>query len=532
MDAQYISYKDTHAFSEPLNRYLNHDKLLSDFINKHPTKSGFDAIIKEKKPFAHRKILCSVLAEQYQQIKNDNELSSSTSNNLTGLLSENTFTITTGHQLNIFTGPLYFIYKIITAIKLADDLKKLHPDKNFVPVYWMASEDHDFEEVNHTYIANKKILWSQSQQGATGKINTESIAGTLKDYLSVLGISDKANQFADMVSDAYTKAVTLADATRRLVNRLFSDFGLVIIDADDKRLKEIFKPVIAYDIIEENSFKLIEKQIGLLKETGIDAQVSPREINFFYVDNHLRERIVKEGEKYKVLNTEISFSKEEILNEIELFPEKFSPNVVMRPVYQELILPNIAYVGGGAEIIYWLQLKPVFDFYNAQFPVLIPRNSALLLKKEMHQQLEKLNISKTDLFLSIDELQKNWVKKHSKHELSINDENREFDAVFEKLTSKTKAIDLTLAPSTAAVKARLYHALKNLEKKILRAEKRNNFEALERIRKIKQACFPINGLQERSENFGLFYVNYQGDFLKGLYHHFDPLSFEFSILVL
>ncbi len=531
MDAQYISYQDTNAFSEPLNRYINHDHLLADFINKPPTKAGFDAFLKEKELFKHREVLNLVLTEQYQHIKEAGQLSEKTAKNLSSLLNEQTFTITTGHQLNIFTGPLYFIFKIVSAIKLADDLNKTHPDKHFVPVYWMATEDHDFEEINHTYIGNKRILWSQNQQGATGKINTESIRTALKEYLSVLGISEKAAEFSGIIEDAYRHTNNLAQATRTMVNRLFAAYGLIVIDADDRRLKALFKPIIIKDIFEQNSFSRINEQIQLLQKIQIESQVTPREINFFYLDDHLRERIVKEDDVFKVLNTPIIFTKEELLQEINDFPEKFSPNVVMRPLYQEVILPNIAYVGGGAEIIYWLQLKSTFDFYKTQFPILIPRNSALIIKAVTSQKLQHLGLTYHDLFLDINELQKKWVRQHTIHELSIETENRELDAVFEKIKSKAAEIDLSLAPSTEAVKVRLNHALKNLEKKLLKAEKRKNFESMEKIRKIKHTYFPMNGLQERSENFGLFYINNQYDFLQELYQKFEPLDFKFTILI-
>jgi bacillithiol biosynthesis cysteine-adding enzyme BshC len=308
---------------------------------------------------ANRKILVDALTNQYSRL--NSPLSSLVRNNINLLIEENTFTITTGHQLNIFTGPLYFIFKIVTAINLANELKAAYPEQNFVPVYWMATEDHDFAEINHTTVLGKKINWDLETTGPTGRINTESIFKTVKNYLSVLGLSENSEILSDIIENAYLKNQKLADATRYLVNSLFEDYGLVIIDADDPQLKKQFAPYIERDIIGRNSSKAINESSAALKQIGFNTQVNSRDINFFYMVDGFRERIVVENGKYNVLNSGISFNEDELRKEIEQHPFRFSPNVVMRPLYQEVILPNLAYIGGGAEVTYWLQLKKSFD---------------------------------------------------------------------------------------------------------------------------------------------------------------------------
>jgi bacillithiol biosynthesis cysteine-adding enzyme BshC len=535
MDASCISYKDTGFFSHTVTEYIENRAELQPFYGYRPDMAGFAEFLKNKKVVADREVLVRVLTKQYECLgKEPGKLctysTALTAQNLELLKLDNTYTITTGHQLNIFAGPLYFLYKIATAIKLARQLKAAHPDKNFVPVYWMASEDHDFAEINYTNIGGKKVHWWYEASGATGRIDPVSIRQALNQYKGVLGMEGHATNLAEIVETAYTKFDKLADATRYLVNSLFGQYGLVIIDADDHEFKKGFAPIIEQDIIGQHSFKNISETNQKLHELGVHIQVNPREINFFYLKEHLRERIVFENDSYHVLNTEIKFTEAELKKEIAEYPERFSPNVVMRPLYQECILPNIAYIGGGAEVVYWLELKSNFDHYKIDFPILILRNSALVIKKEQAAKVERMNLDAIDLFKQSDALQTYWIKKHSDHNLSIAEEWREMENLFEKIKLRAYKIDPTLSPSAAAVQARLKKAMDNLEKKLIRAEKRNYSVRLEQLTAVKAELFPKDSLQERSENFGLMYVKWGQVFIDELVRLFEPLDFKFTVL--
>jgi bacillithiol biosynthesis cysteine-adding enzyme BshC len=527
MEAKYIDYDETRCFSSTVTRLLNKDDRLKPFVNQFPDLKAFKNMISQRKFEGNRDLLVGALVHQYRNISSQSSLLKS---NIEALGDANSFTVTTGHQLNIFTGPLYFIFKIVTAINLAKDLKSAFPDKNFIPVYWMATEDHDFEEINHTYIGGKKISWKLDAVGATGRLNTKSIIQSLKEYKGILGISQNAEKLSEMVSSAYADGKNLADATRYLANELFGALGLVIVDADDKSLKSQFAPIIERDIIEQNSYKNIEESSKKLAEIDIHVQVNPREINFFYLIDDLRERIVFEDEKYQVLNTEISFSEDELKREIKNNPERFSPNVVMRPLYQEMILPNLAYIGGGGELAYWLQLKANFDFYKVDFPLLVLRNSAMIADEKIEAKLQRLNLTFAGIFGETETLKKKYVHLHTQNDLTLSNEWKAIISVFEGLKARAQKIDPTLAPSTEAVEVRLKKALDSLEKKLIRAEKRNFSEALSAIEKIKTQLFPGGGLQERKENFGLFYIKYGDDFILELLKYLKPLDFKFTIL--
>lgn len=527
MKATYIDYKDTNSFSKTLLAYLAADEGLKEFYGNAPNFDGFADQMKRKSSFANRQLLVSSLKDQYGELLKD---SPEVAKNIELLAQDNTFTVTTGHQLNIFTGPLYFIFKIVTAIRLAKDLKVQFPEKEFVPVYWMATEDHDFEEINNTRVYNKKIVWDVPGISATGRMKTDTMEAVVRQYIGMLGLSPNSSKLASIVEEAYLRGRSLAEATRVLVNALFKEYGLIIVDADRKELKELFAPIIKEDILEEKSFHAISKTSALLEEKGFGTQVHARECNFFYLTDEFRERIVKgEDGRYEVLHRDIFFSEEKLVAEIFRHPERFSPNVVMRPLYQELILPNLAYIGGGAEIVYWLQLKANFDQYKVPFPILVPRNSAMITDDTVASKIYRLDLTFKSIFKPTATLQNEYVRRHTTHRLNLRDEWMEFNAIFGKIKLRAHKIDASLAPSTDAVKARLKKAINNLEKKLLKADKRNHQEALIQIERLKDKLFPNGGLQERSENFATLYIKYGDELVRELIKHFNPLEFKFTI---
>ncbi len=528
MKATYIDYRDTNGFSKTLLAYLDNDPLLAPFVGNKPDNEGFAKQLATKAGKTDRHILVQSLQHQYGALL---ERQPEVSANINSLLDERTFTVTTGHQLNIFTGPLYFIFKIVTTIRLSQHLKASFPEFNFVPIYWMATEDHDFAEINHARLHGKKITWETEAHGATGRMHTASIGEAVRQYQNFLGLSDNSSKLARLVEEAYLRHGNLSAATRYLVNGLFGQYGLVIIDADDRSLKKQFTPFIEQDLIGEHSHKTIEHTSEALKEAGFSTQVHAREINFFYLTDTFRERIVKlDDGRYEVLHQGIYFTEEELKAEIHDHPERFSPNVVMRPLYQEVILPNLAYVGGGAEMVYWLQLKGCFEHYGIDFPILVLRNSAMVTDDNMAVKVLRLDLTFRSIFKDTDELKKEYVRRHTKHRLNLNDEWMELNAIFSKLRLRAHKIDPSLGPSTDAVKARLKKVINNLERKLLKADKRNHEDALIQIDRIKEKLFPGGVLQERSENFGLLYVKHGDRLIEELIRHFNPLDFKFTII--
>lgn len=530
MKATYIDYSDTGSFSKALLAYLGNEEQLRPFYGLRPTLPDFKEQIALKKNFNndHRSLLVAQLKEQYAELLDNAPLVAS---HIDLLKDQHVYTVTTGHQLNIFSGPLYFIFKIVSAIRLAKDLKAAHPENDFVPVYWMATEDHDFEEINHTRVFGKKIAWDTEGISATGRMSTANIVDTVKQYCNTFGISPNAEKLTQIVEEAYLKGRSLADATRLFVHELFKDYGLVIIDADRKAFKAVFAPYIEQDILEEKSFKAIRETSNQLEDLGYHPQVHAREINFFYLTDEFRERIVRtEDGRFEVLHQSIFLTESELREEIKNYPERFSPNVVMRPLYQEIILPNLAYIGGGAEVVYWLQLKANFAQYGIPFPILVPRNSAMITDDQVAGKIFRLDLTFKSIFRDAEQLKSEYVRRHTTHRLNLKDEWMEFNSIFGKIKLRAHKIDPSLGPSTDAVKARLKKAINNLEKKLLKADKQNHKEALIQIERLKDKLFPGGGLQERTENFAPLYIKYGDDLIKDLEKYFNPLDFKFSIL--
>ncbi|MBX9806255.1 MAG: bacillithiol biosynthesis cysteine-adding enzyme BshC, partial [Flavobacteriaceae bacterium] len=341
MPTDCISYQNSEYFSSLMNDYLEQKSNLHSLYNRFPSFENFEKQIQEKQENfnrnAKREVLVSVLEKQYAKINP----STATLNNIKLLNNSNTFTITTGHQLNLFSGPLYFLYKIISTINLTKELKARYPSRNFVPIYWMATEDHDFEEINYFNFKGRKFRWNKESSGPVGRLFTEGLADFFEVYAHELGSGKNAEAIKKLFQESYLNHSNLADATRFLANTLFGKYGLVILDANNAELKRTFIPYIKEELMQQTSYKKVIETTENLKNYFI--QVNPREINLFFLEDNLRERIILEDKKYKVNNTKIEFSESEILELLENHPEKFSPNVIMRPLYQEVILPNLCY---------------------------------------------------------------------------------------------------------------------------------------------------------------------------------------------
>ena len=524
-----IPYSQTGYFSKLIIDYLNQESRLQSLYHRFPSLENFKLQIEEKQevfPLHHREVLVRQLTKQYQ----NTTTSETTLHNIQQLGNTNTFTVVTGHQLNLFTGPLYFLYKIISTINLCKKLKATYPEYHFVPVYWMATEDHDFEEINYFHFNRIKFQFNKNVSGPVGRLSTEGLEAVFKHFKQHLIHGENAKQLVSWFENAYLKHDNLADATRYLANELFKTQGLVIVDGDDAALKQLFAPHIKEELQNQSSFTAVEASFDILKDYAI--QVNPREINLFYIENGLRERIVFEDDFYKVLNTDIRFTKQEIEQLVDTNPEKFSPNVILRPLYQEVILPNLCYIGGGGELAYWLELKKVFEVHQTPFPILLLRNSVLLATKKQNQKIEKLHLSWEELFLK----KQAFIQKKT-HDLSYN----AFDFEQQKAFLRKQFDDLhsliqTTHPSFAgAVKAqeeKQIKGLENLEKRYYKAERLKNKEMIDRMVDLKIALFPNNSLQERVDNFSTLYVEFGQEMIDQLLENLHPLDQHFTIITL
>jgi bacillithiol biosynthesis cysteine-adding enzyme BshC len=361
-------------------------------------------------------------------------------------------------------------------------------------------------------------------------LSTEGLKKVFEIFELEIGHGNNANFLKDLFQKAYLEHANLAVATRFLANELFKNEGLVIIDADDRDLKKQFIPFVKKELIEQVSFKKVTETIEKLKDYAV--QVNPREINLFYIEDDLRERIIFENGKYQVLNTKLTFSEDELLKEVENHPERFSPNVILRPLYQEVILPNLCYIGGGGELAYWLELKSTFEENQVTFPILLLRNSVLLATEKQEKRLEKLNLNWSDLFKTQQDLINQQVQKMSEFTIDLSTQKEALIKQFEHLHQIATQTDPSFVGAVKAQEAKQIKGLDNLEKRLLKAEKRVHQELLNRISTLQNELFPNQSLQERKANFSEFYVEFGQELIEKLLNELKPLEQEFKVIVL
>ncbi|MDO5614758.1 MAG: bacillithiol biosynthesis cysteine-adding enzyme BshC [Cruoricaptor ignavus] len=520
-----INFQDISSIPQLIKDFLNEE--ISDFQEQKFNLKNIQNLINSKKETfskEKRETLYSVLSEQLSGL----QLSDLQKQNLEFLKDENTFTIVTGHQLNLFSGPAFFVYKILQTIKTTAFLKENFPAQNFVPIFWLASEDHDFDEINHFKTEKHYYEIKGKSGGAVGRIKVEE-QFFIQQFSEEFKDTIFGTELIRWMNEAYAEGNTLAEATKILVNRLFSDYGLLMIDGDNARLKSQMKSVFRDEILEQKLMRFSKNKVEFLRGHYSKVQVNPREINLFYL-SETRNRIEKKGNVYAVVDTTKIFSEEELLQELELYPEKFSPNALMRPVYQETILPNLAYIGGNAEIMYWLELKDYFQEINLEFPVLIPRNSFLFISEKTEKKIQKLQLSVDDFFKNFAQVINQSLLSETDLDTVISDNEEKLKRIFSELKTNAKKTDPTFLNLVNAEETRQLKAFQKMQKRLLRAERKKQSEKLQRMEQLFLDIHPAKNWQERVFNFSVFYADYGKDWLQNCYKKLDVEKSELIII--
>ena len=521
MQIDRIPFTEVPQFSDKDIAYATADERLRPFFKYDVTLDAFEQVMQDKaNDDTDREVLVKTLLKQYDSLPN-NELARS---QVQSLGDKGTYTVITAHQPSLFTGPLYFIYKICSAINLARQLNERYPDKKIVPVFITGGEDHDFEEIQSARIFGNKLTWENDEGGSVGAMSTATLEPVLAQLQDVLGTRDLAQSIYEKIHTAYTTHKAYGAASVALVHSLFGDTGLVVADMAKPAFKAAFRPMMERELFEQISQPLIEKAQTELTDAGFSGQAHAREINLFYLTDGRRDRIVAEDGRYQVLDTDISFTEAELRTELQEHPERFSPNVVMRPLFQELIFPNLAYIGGGGEIAYWLERKEQFAAFGINFPMLIRRNSVLWIDGGSTKKLEKLGLDYRQLFRDADLIIRDYVAEQSDNELSLAEELKEVEAVFAKIAEKAKEIDPTLEGAVLSEGTKQTKAIENLEGRLRRTEKQRFDTAMNQIRKLRDKLFPDGGLQERKDNFLNIYLQEGESLFKILLENLDPLT--------
>lgn len=524
-----LPFSETGSLNKLVSDYISSKPEISELYDFSPDFNGYSAKLNKSQLFKdlNRDLLVSVLTEQAQSVSNTQALSIQ---NIQKLKNKNSYTVTTGHQLCLFTGPLYFIHKILSTINLSEWLQQQFPDKHFIPVYWMASEDHDFEEINHVHIFGKKVEWNSDQTGAVGNFKTSELSSVIENTTSILGNGEYAKELIHKFKEAYLNNTNLSDATRHLVNELFGKYGLVVLDGNSKVLKKEFASVFKEDIFNHTSFKFVNETIQKLNSNGYPVQVNPREINCFYMHDSIRNRIEKNNERYNVLNTSISFTQQEMEKLIEDETEKLSPNVVLRPLYQQHILPNIAYVGGPGELSYWLEYKAMFDNYKIEFPILQPRKFVMIVDKAQQQKLAKLNLKASSVFDTEKELIDTYLEQKGST-VTLDTEKNKLEELYETLLVKSIDIDKTLEASVKAELQKSLNSIQAIEAKLNKALKQRSDTELNQIKTVKAKLFPENIPQERYDNLSTYYSKWGMNLIDELKKNLEGIELNYNVLL-
>ena len=482
---------------------------------------AFADVIRDKQgDDTDRELLAAEVEAQYRELGRDLPKTLSP----LPLRDRHTFTVITAHQPSLFTGPLYFVLKICSCINLARRLNERYPDYRFVPVFITGGEDHDFEEISHAQVYGNRIEWANDEGGPVGAMRTDTLGPALAQLKEILGDRETARSIYARIEAAYTGHETYGRASVALVDELFGKYGLLTVDMSRPAFKRAFLPYMERELFENISQPLIEQTQGELEALGYSGQAHAREINLFYLSPGRRDRIVREGDDFAVLDTDFRFSGDELRRELREHPERFSPNVVMRPLFQEAIFPNLAYIGGGGELAYWLERKSQFAAFGLNFPMLIRRNSVLWVDRGSQKKLDKLGLNVKDLFREADLIIRDYVEEQSGNELSLAGELEQLEQLFKSIAAKAEGIDPGLAKAALAEHARQAKAIENLEGRLRRTEKQRFDTAMDQIRGLRDRLFPGGGLQERYDSFLNFYLQEGEEFFERLIGELDPLE--------
>ena len=516
---------DTGHYAPLIQDYLRGVPALSAYVAHPPTLEGIaTAMAVRKQQSVDRNVLHNYLAEQYAELPKQEAVDQ----NIALLKANTTFTVCTAHQPNLFTGPSYFIYKIAHAIQLARRLKTEFSEHDFVPVYFMGSEDNDLDELGHVFLQGEKINWDTHQKGAVGRMRVDASLCKMRDRISsMLSACLFGNEVRQLLDQSFVSGRTVQQSMMHLVHALFGQYGLLVFIPDHPVIKQSFKDMLLQEVTTGASHTALQETLQQFP-TSYKIQAAGRPVNLFYLKDDLRNRIDPVASGFSIADTSLHFSLAEMIQEIDQHPEHFSPNVVLRPVLQEKILPNVAFIGGAGELAYWLELKAVFERFDVPMPPLFLRNSVMMISREQSALLNKLGLTASHLFKDVQVLIKQQIAK-SLDMQPLQDVQVQSVELLNQLIPLLTAVDPTLVGSLEAMKTKNKRWLSGLQTKLVRAEKKKQETYVRQIEKSHSSLFPNGQWQERRENFLYYYAKYGAGLIDQLIRAVKPL--EASILI-
>jgi len=514
----------------------------ADFRNRQKYPLLFQEISSQRKnQNKNSEAIYEIVKKQYK----DKTPSAKTQRNIELLKSSDSLTIVTGQQLGLLGGPLYTFYKTITVLKLVSSLSQDFDNYNFIPVFWMESEDHDLLEVNNLSILDEQnlpkelILPFSSQDSenhkSVGNIEfTDNITSILNELQTSLRNTDFSKNIFSLLNSIYTKGKTYKNAFKELMFSLFDKYGLVIFDPKDDDVKNLLKPIFKNELTNYRKHSESLVNISAQLDEVYHSQVKIRAINLFMEHENERFLIEPIEDGFRLKNKRIRFSKEEIFNLLETQPNLFSPNVLLRPVCQDFLFPTAFYVAGPGEIAYFAQALHLYDYFNISKPIIYPRISATILEKNIQNIINKLNISNKDVFIKKDSLTELIVKNISNFDLNsvFGMTQTDIELSMNHLKDKTLEIDVQIGELLEKYKSKMIVNLEEYKTKVMEAQKRKHEISLRQFQKVLNSILPNQVLQERVINYYYFANKYGDDFLSLLFDSLLINKFEHQIVQL
>lgn len=471
--------------------------------------------------YSSRDILLRILRQQY----GDTMLTTRQKQNLDSLALERGFCVVTAHQPLLFGGKGYFLYKALTAIRLAEWASAALPHSAVVPVFVLGSEDHDLEEVRHFSIFNEMISWDPGEKGPIGKMSCSGIQDLVSQLSVTLQGLPHAEEMIGILSKSLSPGITFSGMTRAILQELLGEQGLLVVDLDHPEAKAAFVPVMEDELIHHRVRKCVDPVLEEMDKAGIRHQATGREINLFYVDQRGRNRIeVADNGGFHIVDTDLDFSKAQMLELLHDHPERFSPNVLLRPVYQQMMLPGLIFTGGPGELAYWMELTGIFRHWALPMPFLYRRDSVLMIDHHTARRLDKFGWPLEEWFSSPDELVARYVREGHAFEQGLEKQKSEVQQMMKEVREECARIDPTLVRSQEAAETAMLKQLDVLEAKMVRGLKHLHEQEIQQIRNIYQKIMPEGSLQERQETFLPWMARYGRTWINDVLQAMEPLQ--------
>ncbi len=509
----------------------------SNFRNKEEFLKIFKGVSESNK--TDREKLLGIIGRQYSGF----ELSEKTRENLELLKSRKTLAVVTGQQLGVLGGPLYTFYKIITAIKLSNYLSERYDEFKFVPIFWLEGDDHDFNEIRYVNLVNnnndfQKFSYDEeveedADKGSVGflKLN-DSINTFFEEINSNIRNTEFTGELMEKLKSFYSPGRSLKEAFKELTFWLFDKYGLVIFDPQDSEIKDMLRPVFKKEITDfrKHTEKLVSVSAKL--EDLYHAQVKVRPVNLFYSTDGGRFLIDPVENEFRLRKKRKKFTFEELSNLIDTESDKFSANVLLRPICQDYILPTAFYVGGPSEIAYFAQVMPLYEFYNIQAPVIYPRCSATLVEKNISNIIEKYTLEISQIFWETERLVESVISKMSDVTVDdiFSDATEKIEHSLDQLKEKLFEFDKTISDASTKYRQKILNYLDELKGKAIDSQKRKHETTTRQIEKLSTTLFPNSSLQERELNFVYFANKYGDEFLQKIFDELEIDKFEHQLI--